>query len=349
MAVGVEELYCNLNKLLDDICKFLGDEANYEKLSPNSRKQADELINRSKFQLQEIAKVAIDSNGYDGAYVDMERKSAEDNDDDKNNIYSSVDETTISNPPVIQQTQNPYSNLPAKELLQDIKYGSLSWRCKIILKFEKLRRIYAGVHNNWLLIYSSEKDCKPLQTFNLKFHRAQTVSSKQGKTLLQDFELICTLGEKKSYYFIALTHKDMLQWIAHINKCYDLLNKSHEPSLSEEEVSETYDMIGEVNSPENSADDEEETIYHDIEIFTSPHEITNVNKPPDLPARRSVKPNTPLPIVPISENEEEELSSTYDPVNLGASFENSSFSEDDEDNIYEPKQSSAYYTTKKQD
>jgi hypothetical protein len=71
MAVEVDELYTNLNQLLEDICKFLTDKSTYEKLSPLARRQADALISRSKQQLQEIEKVSTDCNV---AYVDMEKR-----------------------------------------------------------------------------------------------------------------------------------------------------------------------------------------------------------------------------------------------------------------------------------
>jgi hypothetical protein len=196
MAVEVDELYTNLNQLLEDICKFLTDKSTYEKLSPLARRQADALISRSKQQLQEIEKVSTDCNV---AYVDMEKRP-EENEDDKNNIYSSVNETTVTPSPFVEPESNPYMNLPAKEMSQDLKCGVLSWKCRIILRFEKIRRIYAGVHDNWLLVYSTPKDCKPMHTFNLKFHKAETVISKQTKKPTYDFELISTSGDGKSYY-----------------------------------------------------------------------------------------------------------------------------------------------------
>lgn len=49
--------------------------SNYDKLSPAARKKADELLDRSKNQLQEI-EIIVSNNPveYDGAYVDMDRK-----------------------------------------------------------------------------------------------------------------------------------------------------------------------------------------------------------------------------------------------------------------------------------
>ncbi|KAJ3639514.1 hypothetical protein Zmor_002871 [Zophobas morio] len=323
MAVEVDELYSNLNKLLDDICKFLTDGTNYEKLSPYARKQADELISRSKKQLQEIAKVAV-NNEYDGAYVDMERKSVE-------------EAPVITPPPVAEPQPNPYANLPAKDLSQDLKYGPLCWKYRIILKFDKNKRVYAGLHDNWFLIYSSEKDLKPIQTFDLRFHKAQSIICKQNKTPTQDFELVNTTAEGKSYYFVARTHKDMLQWVSHINRCYENLSKLTNVIPSDDDISETYDMITDLTN-QGDQDEEEEEIYHDIETY-NPEIVKTINKPPDLPARRCI--NIPLPPVPQKESFDDDSSesSTYDLVvttsrpSLGSK---SSFSEEEEDDIYEP-------------
>ncbi|EFA11527.2 uncharacterized protein blow [Tribolium castaneum] len=326
MAVTVEDLCSNLNKLLNDICKFLSDEVNYEQLSPLARKQAEELINRSKEQLLNITRVSLDNNG---AYVDMEKRpsNAETDEDDTNAIYSAVDESTIVRcaTPVVEIPINPYANLPAKDVSQEIKYGYLTWRYKIILKFEKNRRVYAGLHNNWMLVYSSEKDCKPLQAFNLKFHKAQIVANKQKKNPPQDFELVCTLGEGKTYYFLTSTHKDVQQWISHINKCHNNLNTCEEPPLSDsdDDISQTYDTILEPISIKNDKKNDIET--NDF----------SQNKPPDLPARGRIKTNVPLPPTPLKENASSE-SLPKDDAQSTPSL-NSSFSTDGEsdDCIYE--------------
>ncbi|XP_044256644.1 uncharacterized protein LOC123006309 isoform X2 [Tribolium madens] len=321
MAVTVEDLCSNLNKLLSDICKFLSDDVNYEKLSPYARKQADELITRSKEQLLSITRVSLDNNG---AYVDMEmRPNTEINEDDTNDIYAAVDESTIARcvTPVVEVSINPYANLPAKEVSQEIKYGYLTWRYKIILKFEKNRRVYAALHDNWLLLYSSVKDPKPFQTFNLKIHKAQIVPTKQNKNLPQDFELICTLGEEKTYYFVTSTYKDVLQWISHINKCHNSLNCS-EPSISDDEISETYDTILEPLDKDN--DVETNALYQ--------------NKPPDLPARGRIKKNIALPSVPVKDNASNGSLSRHSDIQSTSSVNSkSSFSTDSEsdDPIYE--------------
>jgi hypothetical protein len=356
MAVEVDELYTNLNQLLEDICKFLTDKSTYEKLSPLARRQADALISRSKQQLQEIEKVSTDCNV---AYVDMEKRP-EENEDDKNNIYSSVNETTVTPSPFVEPESNPYMNLPAKEMSQELKCGVLSWKCRIILRFEKIRRIYAGVHDNWLLVYSTPKDCKPMHTFNLKFHKAETVISKQTKKPTYDFELISTSGDGKSYYFLAMTFKDLLQWTTQINKCFDSFKNTRHLSISEDGSSDIYDTVSEKHTDKNNEDDEDaeydsiETLRPDQGLAVIKPRVIKppISKPPisikpptskrpDLPLRQSgqnIKRHTPLPPLPASENDiESDDSSTYDPVVCRKSVESSdSFTEDtDEEAIYE--------------
>lgn len=78
-----------------------------------------------------------------------------------------------------------------------MKFGNLSIKVKIFLSFEKMRRVYAGIHENWLLLYSSEKDLKPFQSLHLKFYKAQSVQSKFDR----EFELVST--EHKKHYIVS--------------------------------------------------------------------------------------------------------------------------------------------------
>jgi hypothetical protein len=243
---------------------------------------------------------------------------------------------------------------------QDLKCGVLSWKCRIILRFEKIRRIYAGVHDNWLLVYSTPKDCKPMHTFNLKFHKAETVNSKQTKKPTYDFELISTSGDGKSYYFLAMTFKDLLQWTTQINKCFDSFKNTRHLSISEDGSSDIYDTVSEKHTDKNNEDDEDaeydsiETLRPDQGLAVIKPRVIKppISKPPisikpptskrpDLPLRQSgqnIKRHTPLPPLPASENDiESDDSSTYDPVVCRKSVESSdSFTEDtDEEAIYE--------------
>lgn len=66
--------HCNF---LVDICAFLSDDK-LAKLSPNDRKVADNLIQRSKTQLSAITKISLNTEEDDrGSYVDMSGKTGE--------------------------------------------------------------------------------------------------------------------------------------------------------------------------------------------------------------------------------------------------------------------------------
>lgn len=65
---------CNMYNIVD-ICSFLAREAQSGRMSTKARNEAKKLINRSKLQLQEIAKVTHLDN--DDRYVDMQGKKEE--------------------------------------------------------------------------------------------------------------------------------------------------------------------------------------------------------------------------------------------------------------------------------
>ena len=56
----------------------------------------------------------------------------------------------------------------------------------------------------------------------------------------------------------------MLQWVSHINRCYENLSKLTNVIPSDDDISETYDMITDLTN-QGDQDEEEEEIYHDIE------------------------------------------------------------------------------------
>ncbi|KAJ8930859.1 hypothetical protein NQ314_016278 [Rhamnusium bicolor] len=266
METDIKKMYLNLNELLEDICKFLSSEK-LGTLSPKDKKLADSLINRSKVQLQEISKIQqLSSNE---AYVDMGNKKVLviEEEEGKNNIYSSVDDNNADTETTLieEGTVYPYKDLSAKDASQEVKWGYISMKRKFLLGFEKMKRIYATIHNQWLIIYFSDKDVKPICTFDLKNYEAKEADSDRST----NFELMCTSPDRKIYYFMALTRKDMLQWVAHINRCHDTvvlmskgihLRERRESTNEDDEFGEHYDSI----NPQSNMEDDED-IYLELD------------------------------------------------------------------------------------
>ncbi|CAH0562467.1 unnamed protein product [Brassicogethes aeneus] len=208
-----QEIYMTISKLLEDICSFL-DESKLTALSPNDRKFANDLLKRSKVQLQEISKKTD--------YVDMD--PAKENKTYKpanKNVYVPPPDNTPVEPEdfynVIEVNDPdacPFLSMPAKDTSFQSKHGYISYKKKVFVRFEKLKRIFAVIQDQWFLIYNTEKDLKPTSHLNLKEYAAKECAKNK-------FELISTKGETKIYYFIALTYKDMLQWVTKINECHD--------------------------------------------------------------------------------------------------------------------------------
>ncbi|KAJ8949130.1 hypothetical protein NQ318_012878 [Aromia moschata] len=87
-------------------------------------------------------------------------------------------------------------NLPAKEASQEVKYGLISMKRKAwLLGLEKMKKVYAAIHNNFLLVYCSDRDLKPMFTFNLKNFEA-----KADRDRSNNFELLSTFPDQKVYY-----------------------------------------------------------------------------------------------------------------------------------------------------
>lgn len=74
-------------------------------------------------------------------------------------------------------------------------------RRKFLLGFEKMKRVYAAIHHRWLVIYYTDKDLKPICTFNLKHYEAKETDGPKST----NFELISTLDRKVYYVSKALS------------------------------------------------------------------------------------------------------------------------------------------------
>lgn len=71
------------------------------------------------------------------------------------------------------------------------KFGFLDRKGKIFF-IGHHKKIYAGIKNNWLLIYSCKKDTKPIDCLNLSLFTAKPVDTAKTKA----FELSCIKTHK---------------------------------------------------------------------------------------------------------------------------------------------------------
>ncbi|KAG5899728.1 hypothetical protein JTB14_030116 [Gonioctena quinquepunctata] len=230
---------------------------------------AQSLIKRSKQQLQEITKI---QNNED--YVPMDnRKGSVIEEDDGSDIYCPVDPLPNIEAPITVE-DFAYSDLPAKDASQGIKYGYISMRRKSLWVFEGMKRVFATILKGGLLVYWSERDTKPFCSFNLKnFYAKASVGDKNN------FELISTASDKKVYQFLALTRKDMKQWVVNINKCNNCTN-----------IMEPENEYGNESATNmDSEDSDREDIYAEPKL-NFPGSI----KKPTPPSPTEVKPPLPL-------------------------------------------------------
>ncbi|XP_056645778.1 uncharacterized protein LOC130451012 [Diorhabda sublineata] len=248
----------DLKELLEDICTFLSN-GNLRKLSPKDQKLAESLINRSKKQLQKISRVQPPPQSNE-EYVIMNKQGIDnekESDAEPSDIYSSVDDISTMNRSEMILDANIYKDLPAKDACPFFKSGWLSMKKKFILGFEKMKRVYGTIHNSWLLIYLSEKDLKPTYTFNLKHFVAKESNGEKN-----NFTLLSTKpNDNKVYHFMALTHKDKLQWMTKINLCQDMENIMENSNIN---YQGKYPNTAENNYSDNDSDG----IY---EILTTTH------------------------------------------------------------------------------
>lgn len=357
MSEEVGLVFMNLSLLLDDICVFLRDGVNKEVFSADFQKKAETLIKRSKVQLQQISNL---SNGE--CYMDMEEHKKEEETAEEE-IYTDANEE--NEPPVKINEVCPFVGLPAKELPESDKCGFIDMKTKFIFGFDYLKRVYAVVHMGWFLIYTSNRDSKPTYTYSLNFHKAQPMP-KPGENETQLFSLTNSETNEK-LKFLALTHKDMLQWIAKINEYHQKNERQPnriEKMITVEKVSETssntkdeevseddeenYDIVV-LKMKDNKNDmqmeaeeEEEEEIYEVIGPQSSDNsQLIPMSKPLELPSLPIRKQQTPLPPLPDENGSSESLASYDSPVVIAALDRKSiisdtaSFSEEEEQEIYD--------------
>lgn len=82
---------------------------------------------------------------------------------------------------------NIVSELSAKELDDNTeKLGPLDKKSKFFV-FERQKRLFAAIKENWLLLYSTRTSPKPLESLNLAYLTAKPTEGAKTKT----FVLIC--------------------------------------------------------------------------------------------------------------------------------------------------------------
>ncbi|CAH1153720.1 unnamed protein product [Phaedon cochleariae] len=354
MGSDIKQMYVDLNELLEDICQFLSEDK-LKKLSPKDQNLAESLINRSKIQLQEIAKIQSNEE-----YMVMDKKVIK-MDEDK--ITNSVDDDFNRNNAavmVMEEMKYAYVDLPAKEASKEIKYGFIFMKRKFLLGFEKMKRVYASMHNGWLLIYFTERDTKPICNFNLRNYEAKECDG--DKT---DFQLISTMQGKETHHFLAQTPKDVRQWVTQINKCHDhaimkFKMKAFEKQYLASEYNIQYDGV---------SDDEADSIYEELktdpkseksnktlivstDIFAMKPPLPGRSSTNDKSNKKTIKVIHSQPVVktlPVHDSSDEDLGSYHEIEmekdvkdqylsNTTRGFGDSeadSFSDDNEDSIYE--------------
>ncbi|KAL3290285.1 hypothetical protein HHI36_023630, partial [Cryptolaemus montrouzieri] len=176
MSEEVELVYLSLNQLLNDICKFLKEGVNNDALTPKARREADILIRRSTVQLKKITSL---TNQLESKEVSPERTEVK-----SSNSKKEIRISSKSSPP------NPYQDTPAKSIPQPEKYGYIEWRTKFIFGLDRMKKIYAVVYRDWLLIYGHEKDSKPSYSFSLQTNKANMNADTQMENQSQNFCLV---------------------------------------------------------------------------------------------------------------------------------------------------------------
>ncbi|XP_060515929.1 uncharacterized protein LOC132695595 isoform X2 [Cylas formicarius] len=320
MGENIKQIYLNLNNLLEDICKFLsGEKLNF--LSPAEKEVANTLISRSKRQLQEISKIVPKLNEED--YVDMTKNYSAANDTDSHSANSNVDKPPIPEKRIVPENKCPYTALKAENVSHEVKCGNLWMRKKLILNIEVLKKVFASIHDNWLLVYSSNVDSKPLCFYDLKYYKAREESVDRNSRIFELIDSQCP--EKKVCQFSTKAYKDMIQWVYKINGCYN----GEEPSKDDE----SYDII------EPNLDlpgDEEENIYNEPEMVChrqpSCQTIVNTTKPP-LPGR---KPTNNVPPPPSPDSVHSEVS-YHEVIEIKPKERMLEVKDDTEQSYYEPE------------
>ncbi|CAH1964413.1 unnamed protein product [Acanthoscelides obtectus] len=164
---------------------------------------------------------------------------------------------------------------------------------KILLGFGKMKRVYANIHNDVLLIYYTEKDSKPIGLIDLKNYTAK----ENTESTSRNFNLICDSPEQKPLHFIAPTREEMMQWVWQINKIHDGLI---EPDLESVSSDAEYDVMkNNPCTPKKSTESDE--LYEELETVKDKLRVSNLNERveirPPLPGRIQLK-KSPIKVAP---------------------------------------------------
>ncbi|CAG9759264.1 unnamed protein product [Ceutorhynchus assimilis] len=334
----------DLDVLLRDIYEYLKKRKENPTLSTDDRQLAEILIDRSKQQLQKIAirKNKENEHTQDDRYVDMSKNSNEPPPPLPVKKPVPAPQPII---PLLSETECPYKDLPAKQISNEVKHGTLSIRKKMFNIIGCSSKVYGAIQENWLLMYGSSKDAKPFCVLDLNRYEAKEDESdptvtelditrdgglkKTSNKMASSFKVFQSMSpEKKSYSFVATTHKDMLQWVVHINRSHD---KAVRESKGLGDL--VYDYC---QNPQDNPDDE--NIYNEIEMPQfKPLTIPINEEPTKKPSIPRSLPEIPTSHSSLSSNEEiyQELGPIEETISLGSIMTDDSFDkEEEEDETY---------------
>lgn len=339
MTKGEINLLCaEIDKLLNDICKFLNEEIDGGYLSDNGRQIASMLIERSKQQLHTIT-MTIDTNNPDSileSYVDMQAYKVNLNEKypEPQEVYSDVsvaDESNFIPVNTDEQIICPFINLPACETKSG-KTGYLYKKEKILF-FEQQRKIYAAIQQAWFLVYLNDQSLKPYQTFDLSRYKIRACQ-KDTKKRDESFELFSST-DTKMHQFTAQTSKDMYQWLAALKEeANSIVTIRNLPPVPAKHTDDDFVRL----SSESNNDYEPLKNFLVKETNSLINNTVKTDPPLPLPPRNAtIKKSTHLhkyiPKTPSTDS----LSSNYDSVGsaLIVPSQDASFSEDDSDTHYD--------------
>ncbi|KAH1023084.1 hypothetical protein HUJ04_012361 [Dendroctonus ponderosae] len=275
MGANQQEIYL----LLKDIYEYLNRNIEEIAATPEDRQLAEELIKRSKSKLQIIA-------------LTKNKLTRNPTLKTENESCVRISKITVDeNPPLPSNRKRlrfriqrstfksicPFKNQPAKELPKGIKQGTLSMHRKVF-SIDRLSKVFGVVHGNWLLLYWTEKNVKPFRALDLELYEAREDRNDANSTM--SFTVFSPTMSNKEYNFLAITHKDMLQWVAIINETHERLLKINTQTgehnyedLRYFEVTEQEGIYSEINNKSMPA-------YEDLDEI--------MNTPPKLPAKSAI-------------------------------------------------------------
>ncbi|XP_063219398.1 src kinase-associated phosphoprotein 2-A-like [Bacillus rossius redtenbacheri] len=277
--------------LLWDIFRYLSENLSGEMLSDTADNERKALLERLSCVFPDLPSTYLDMNGKSHCDEDYIVTDVSENKKDRNvglkirdEKYSNVFE--YSSNPILKHASPENTctqmNISYRELCtKAMKFGPLLRRERLFF-LDQFRRCWAGLVEHTLLLYTGERDTKPVFSLNVQgfsARRATNILTKDQKKKDLCFEVVCP--GQKTYHFIARTVKDMDQWVAAICEASEhepCLNqrKPHQtlrklPSLPREDV-ELYDDVTVFR-------DSGEEIYHDISDM-QPSELLEDKKSP---------------------------------------------------------------------